>query len=819
MRVGSEQVLDPRVGLINVKVIKTLFSIALLFFLATILQGQSAIHRLSIKVVSKKGAQALENATVALKPCECGGFTDEEGRFNIQLPENLYKLTISYVGFLTYSDSVDLREDRYLEISLEEEVGNLSGVVVTSDRTVDRLTGPVTGLLNLEAEELKTIPAAMGEFDVLRGITLLPGINSAGEVSNGISVRGSSLDQNLILFDGAPVFNPTHLFGLFSVFTPEVISSVDLYKANVPANYGGRVSSVTDIRVKSPLVDNTRLSGGVGLVSSRFSIQTPIVKDRLNLLAGARVGFTGLLLPHLSDRLKKTKTNFADATLKLLYMPGNKDQLSLTTFFSTDFYQLDLISRIENITSTSNQYDFSTFNSTIKWVRSIDRRTSLRSTLVNSNYRPKLLFPIADSDNKIVFDSRVRQLSLTSEVSQNLSSTFEYSAGLQWLRYKIDPGELDPGNETNISGVSLNSETSYELSPFIEAGWQPSGKLRLSAGLRYTRYWLNGPYTLASYDELGSIISTVQIDRNKLVQSYDGLEPRFGLSFRMTNSMSVKASYSRMFQYLQNIYNSTSPIPTSRWKTADPFIEPQSADSYSLGFYKTLHEEAIEVSIEGYLKKLDKVLTYKPGSDFFLERFIEREVVQGRGKTYGVEFGLKKPKGKTTGWVNYTWSRSFVRSQNERLADRINNNNWFPSDFDRPHVFNATIHFQGELYNDVGLSFTLQSGRPYSVANGAFRQDDVLIPVFLERNNSRLRTYHRLDFSWKIKSTLNEERRYRSDWTLTIYNVYARKNAFNQYYSQTPATHSQYRNGPFSAYEVVIFNAPVLALTYNFTFE
>ncbi len=789
-------------------------------FSSLFLMAQVQEYEISLKIISQKTNSPLSNADIIIEPCECGGVSDSNGLFSIQLPENEYKISVSFLGYKKYTQSIKLDKDYFLEIILAGNEEQLSEVVLTAKRINDNIESPQMGVVQLKSFDLKKMPVPMGEYDVLRSITLLAGVNNVGEASNGISVRGGSLDQNLILYDNAPIFNPTHLFGLFSIFTPDVIFSTDLYRANIPASYGGRVASVLDVKVKNPYTDKFKLSGGIGLVSTRLAIETPIIKDKLMVIAGARAGLTDFLLPIFSKRLKNTKARFVDGTMKLMYLPTKKDQISFTGFYSSDFYELDLVSKIENVNSSSNQYDFSTVNGTINWLHSFDENTNLRTIFVGSNYTPKIIFPEFESDNEIVFESKINYLSFNSELSKQVNEAFDYYGGIQVLHYKINPGSLDVGTSPSIHPVILNSETSYGLSAYTNINWKPTNQLMISAGIRYSNHLFVGPFTLASYDNTGNtIIATKEFEKNKLVESYDGFEPRLGVSLKLNESLSLKSSYARMNQYLQNVYNSTSPLPTSRWKTSDPNIKPQKGDSYNVGVYKNFNNNVIEMSLEGYYKTTKNVLTYKPGADFFLEEFLEQDVVQAIGRSYGIEYSLKKTKGKINGWFNYTWSRSFRRSQNVLLADRINNNEWFVSDFDRPHVFNSTINFESGKHNILSLNFTLQSGRPFTVANSVFFEEDISIPVFLERNNARLRTYHRLDLSWNIKTSLDKNAKYKSDWTFTVYNLYARKNPLNKFYSQSQPDNSIFSGGPLGSFEISILNAPLFALSYNFTFN
>ncbi len=801
---------------------KKIFAFLLWVSIAPILSAQTQEYIMSFEILIGESGIPLDNAQIAITPCACGGVTNRFGRFSIQLPEDTYEVSISYIGYTQIRQTVELNRNLMIRTELFEAQEQLSEVIVRAKKVLENVETPQMGVLQLTSRELQKIPAAVGEYDVLRGMTLLAGVNNAGEISNGLSVRGGSLDQNLILYDYAPVFNPTHLFGLFSVFTPDVLSTIDLYRANIPARYGGRATSVLDVKVKSPFTEKTTVSGGIGLVSSRLAIETPLVEDKLFLNAGGRIGFTDFLLPLVSDRLENTKARFSDATMKLLYLPTDKDQISLTGFYSKDFYQLDLISRIQDINSSNNQYDFFALNGTLNWTHSFDEDTNLRSFLVGSLYTPKTIFPEQDNPNEIVYESNIRYLSFFSEFSKRLDEDMDYYLGLQATQYQIKPGDLDPGTGNSINPVTLDTETSYEFAAFANLNWKPLEDLTVSGGLRLNHYVFVGPYTQATFDEnSGTLLGITEFEKGAGVKTYNGLEPRVGLNYKLGERTSVKASYARLNQYLQNIYNTTTPLPTSRWKTADPNIEPQTSDTYGLGLYQNLGDGSIEVSLEGYYRDSKNVLTYKPGADFFLEEFIERDVVQGIGEAYGIELSFKKPKGRFNGWFNYTWARSFIRSQNEKLADRVNNNEWFPSDFDRPHVFNGTINFEGDKYNTWSFNFTAQTGRPYTVANSVFELEEIDVPIFIERNNARLRPYHRLDFSWKIKYSKRPNRKWKGDWTFTVYNLYSRRNPFNLYYTQRVGTvdGDVFGQSPLGSYELAVLNSPLFAVTYNFVFD
>lgn len=784
--------------------------------------ANSQTKKLSVNIIERTTGQPLQNTEVAISPCQCGGLSNNQGGFSITLPEDNYQITITYIGYRTEFREVVLDKDVFLEVALTEKQEELSEVIVRAKQRNENLVVPQMGVVSLTERELKMIPTAVGEYDVLRAMTLLPGVNNAGEISNGLSIRGGSLDQNLILYDYAPVFNPTHLFGLFSVFTPDAISASELYRANIPSRYGGRSTSVLDIKVKNPYVDKFKLTGGIGLVSSRLNIETPLIKDKLMLLAGVRVGVSDFLLPIFAERLKNTKARFYDSTVKLLYLPTENNQITFTGFYSKDFYQLDLVTSIQNINAENNQYDFSTLNGTLNWSHAFEDNSNLKTIVVASAYTPKIIFPEQDSDNEVTYQSKINYLSFISEYSKETSENLDYYTGAQANRYTINPGQLDPGSATNVLPVFLNKETSYEFSGYGNVNWTPLKNLTLSGGLRFNHFVLVGPFTQNVFDDFsGELLATTDFEKGAGVKTYNNLEPRLGLNLQLGETISMKASYARLNQYLQNIYNSTTPVPTSRWKTSGPGILPQVSDSYGIGLYKNFMNNKIEVSLEGYYRDVANTLTYKPGADFFLGETIGRDVVQGEGKAYGVELSLKKSTGNINGWLNYTWSRSLLRSQIEKIGDRINNNEWYNSDFDRPHVFNGTINFESDTYNTWSFNFTAQTGRPYTAANGIVTVEGIQTPLFLERNNARLPTYHRLDFSWNVKGVKRKSQRWQGDWTFTVYNLYGRRNPYSIYYTQRNGGENGevFGNSPLGAFELSILNSPLLSLSYNFVFQ
>jgi hypothetical protein len=768
---------------------------------------------------------SLQDATnFANLPRNLGGSTDAEGQYTLRLPEGRYEVVSAYIGYRNDTTVVNLNRFRVLEIDLVSSTSLLETVTVSGRDARTNIEQTQMGVERLSAKQLELLPAALGEADVLRGLTMLPGVTAAGEASNGLSIRGGSLDQNLVLLDHAPIFNPTHLFGLFSIFTPEAVAAVDLFRANVPARYGGRISSVVDVSLKNPSAEQFTMSGGIGLASSRISVETPLVKNKLHALAAVRAGFNDFWFA-LVDRLDNTRANFADATLKLKYELNERNRLTATGFYATDFYEVDLISQFNAINASSNQYDYYTLNGTLDWLRTLPGGAYLQTVLVSSDYQPRILFPERGVDNTVTYESRIKYQSIRSQLSLPQQGNWTTSFGLQGNRYRNEPGRLLPGASTAVANRELPAETSLELAAYAEGEWTPTDIFTATVGLRYVHYLLLGPETLRTYDPNlprtpEAVVGTETFATGEVVSQYGGLEPRLGLRLKLGEQTALKGSYARSKQYVQNIFNSATPLPTSRWKTSNEHIRPQASNLVSLGIYRNLRAGMYELGLEGYYRETENVLEYKPGADFFLEPFVETEVLQGQGQAYGLEFSVNKRQGKLNGWLNYTYSRSLNRMQGDFFSERINGGDWYPGNFDRPHSINATLNIIGSENNTISFNFALQTGRPFTVANGFLDVDGQAIPLFLERNNDRLPTYHRLDFSWHITNPSQKKRRWRGDWTFTVYNIYGRRNAYNVYYGPRPGNLGNvFGSSPLGAYRLSIFGSPVVSLTYNFKFS
>lgn len=762
---------------------------------------------------------------VQIQGTSLNGTSDESGRLKLEVPPGEFIVLASFLGYETTSTPLTVSGVSRLVIALAPTAQQLETIEVSSSDASERMERPLMGVERLSIKEIEVLPVALGEVDVFRGLQLLSGVNSAGEASNGLSIRGGTVDQNLVLLDGAPIFTPTHLFGLFSVFTPDAIGSVDLYRANIPSRYGGRVSSVLDVRSRNPSSDKFKMQGGIGLVSSHLSIETPLTKDKkLQVLVAGRGGFNDFVFGFI-ERLKNTKSRFVDGTMKLRYNLNEQNIITFSGFYSKDFYQIDLLNRFNGIVADQNQNDYYTLNGTLDWLKIFNDETSLATRLVSSSHEPKVLFPQSGTDNIVEYKSQIRYKSLQATLDHQ-AGDHHLSGGVQLIRYDLNPGEIDPGGVASVSRVKLDDEQAYEASLFAEDEWKVSDKFTLSAGLRFTQFAQLGAGEQRSYggSEIISeefLTGTTAFSAGETMQTYNGFEPRIGLNYQLSPKVSVKAAYAITRQYLQNIYNATTPVPSSRWKVSDNNVVPQQASLVSGGLYFLPGEGTFEISLEGYYRNINNLLEYKPGAEFFLNPTVETALIQGQGRAYGVELGVTKKTGILTGQVNYSYARSKNLVAGPTFETSVNRGNWYNGYFDQPHTLNTNISIDDGKTNRISLNFVVQSNRPYTVPNGFLTIDNQPIPIYLERNNDRLPTYHRLDFSWTVHNPKMVNRRWVGDWTFTVYNLYGRKNAYNIYYQPRGAGSPSeiFGSSPLGSYRLTIFGAPIASLTYSFKFS
>jgi hypothetical protein len=770
---------------------------------------------LSGQVTDAQSGDPLVGAVISVDFKKSGSITDAKGSYKLSLPVGEYVVKVSNVGYNPYRTKIYVKADMVLNVELNDVTKQLEEVIVSASTSKKDIQTPSLGVTVLSLKGIKKLPTMMGEVDVIRSLQSLPGVSSVGEGANGLNIRGSNVDQNLIYIDDTPIFNPTHMFGLFSVFASDAIRDLELYKGGIPSRFGGRTASVLDIKMIEPNTDKFKMQGGIGLVSNRVMAEIPIIKEKLSVLVAGRLSANDFLFKAVAPaNLKNIRANFSDIATKIYFRPNTKNTISLSTYLSHDYYRVDSLFSIENVVAKQTSFDYGHKNASIHWNHYFSPKLNMLVSGALSNYSTKTYAP--DSVNTIDLNSSI--------LYRNGGISFDYQPvdqhkmnfGASVTRYDITPGTLNDGVVSRVSTVKLEDEQSIEAALYIDDEWKLNEKLTVQAGIRYTKYWRIGAGTVNDYapglmPSLNTIIAKKTYGDGEVMASYGGFEPRLTLKYSLAENTTMKMGYNRQQQFFQLLSNNTTPLPTSRWKTADAFIKPQQSDFASIGLFKTLNDNVFEVSLESYYRNVRNTLDFVSGANLQLNPNIETQLITGKSKAYGFELMLQKKKGENSGWISYTYARAF----NQMIGDfpeiqSINGGNWFATNYDKPHSFNVMWNIQPTTHHSFSFTFAYNTGRPFSSPSGSYEIGGKKFPVFAERNNDRVRDYHRLDFSWTINNPSMKHKRWEGSWVFTVYNLYGRQNPYSVFFKST-------KNG-LKAYELSVFASPFVSMTYNFKF-
>jgi ferric enterobactin receptor len=762
-----------------------------------------------------KTGKPIQGANIVVLNVSKGYVTAKDGFYTVQLPPGNYILRFSHVGYRARQDTITLNKTLFREMLMEDDSKDLEEVVVTSeapDRNVRKIE---IGVSQLSIKSIRRIPPLMGEVDIVRSLLLLPGVTTVGEGAPGYNVRGGSADQNLILFDDAPVFNSSHLMGFFSVFNPDVVSNVTLNRGGVAAAYGGRASSVLDVKIKEPDAEKWSVNGGIGIISSRVAVEGPIIKNRLSFLVAARASFNDFLFKIAPPNLRGTKANFYDLTTKFKYQPNEKNTITLTGYLSKDIFKLasDSLSGQE-INASSTQFNYQTMNAVLRWNYFMSKQLNLATAVILSRYKADLSSP--DSSNAFQLQSGVWHKQIKSDLTFTPNETHQWQVGVSAIDYLLQPNTRIPGPYSNVLPVDLDRERAYELAAYIQDEWKLNTNVALVAGLRYSELLNRGPASVRTYQENGpkqdeTVTSTQTYAAGKIYHSTGGLEPRLAIRWSVGEGKAIKAGYSRLRQYIQQVTNTTAALPTSRWHLSDQYTKPVIADQWSLGYFRNTADNAIEASGEVYYKTITNAIDYRDGAELQLAKAVETQIVQGSGQAYGLEGLLRKNKGRWTGFMSYTFARTFLTMNSPYADERVNNGNPYPANYDKPHTLNVLATYRPSTWFSMSLNFTYSTGRPTTQPAAIARVGGILVPIYIDRNQQRVPDYHRLDFSMTFEQNPLKKKRNQSSWVFSVYNVYAHKNAYSIFYKLSPASASD-------AYKLSIFGTAFPSLTYNFKF-
>ncbi|MEQ8412854.1 MAG: TonB-dependent receptor [Imperialibacter sp.] len=765
--------------------------------------------------------EPIEGANVYITNLSTGVMTDSTGYFAMFLPQGVHSVEFTYVGFESKKRNIALNRAVTINMNLEESSQLLQEVSVSGQAEDHNISSSEIGVSKMSMKTIEKMPSFMGEVDVMKSLLMLPGVSTVGEGTTGLNVRGGNIDQNLILLDDAPVFNSSHLMGLFSVFNPDMVRDVTFYRGAIPAQYGSRVSSVLDIKIRNPETEGLKLAGGVGLISNRLMLEGPIGKnEKLSFLIGGRASFSDYLLKISPNKsIQDTRANFYDVTGKLLYKLNNNNKLQVSFYRAHDGFKLasDSLSAVE-INASSSQFAWETANATVRWDHAFTDNFIANIVGVYSDYNAIISSP--EPTNGFDLTSAVKYRKLKSDFSWFSSGGHSVMFGAAATKYIIDPGHLDPNSDqSSVNELLLQQENGLELAGFVSDEIVFNDKITLMLGLRYSYFQNMGERNVYSYDptqpfSLKTITDTTFFSRDEKVASYHGAEPRFSFKYSLNPSSSIKLGYNKMRQYLQLVSNTTAALPIDRWQLSNTYSQPIIADQLSVGYFKNINSNEYEVSTEVFYKTTQNVSDYKDGAELLLNQALETAILHGSGYAYGLEFQTKKNLGRLTGWLSYTYSQARQQVKGEFEEEEISGGEYYPTNFNKPHILNMSATWKESARVNFSANFTYSTGRPVTYPDDKYYVYGLFIPNYVSRNQYKIPDYHRLDLAMTVGPDPAKQTRWKGSWTFSIYNVYARKNAYSVFFKPN----NQASVNQANAYKLSIFGTIFPSITYNFSF-
>ena len=759
-------------------------------------------------VMDVNSNELLIGANIIIPKINTGAITNSYGFFSITIPQGNYTIQVSSIGFKEQVIEIELNKNINQNIYLDQDIENLDEVIITKNIEQIDIKKPIMSLNILSNQTIKQTPVLFGESDVLKTIQLLPGVSNAGEGTGGFNVRGGAADQNLILFDEAIIYSSSHLFGLFSIFNSDAIKEVKLFKGGIPSSYGGRLSSVLDVYQKDGNSKKHQLSGGIGVISSRLLGEGPIKKNKGSYLIAARGSYAHLFLKFTDI---ENVAYFYDINTKSNYKIDKNNTLYFSGYFGRDKFKLS--------NTFSNTYGNSTLN--LRWNHIINEKTFSNTSLIFSDYYYGLTLNFVGFD----WNSGIKNLNIKFDLKNYYSNKVQFNYGLNSIYYEFNPGIINPINQSGINFTKLQRKFALENAAYFDVVHKASTKISLRYGFRVNQFlrfkqeglnsYLNdNPVSfdqdLGIYKEAKIIGKYQNPSSSKIIKSFYNIEPRFNLSYNFKNQ-AIKASYNRLNQYIHLISNTNAPAPLDIWAPSGPYLKPQQLDQLALGYHSKL-KNGNKIETEVFYKKIKNRLDYIPGADLVANAAVERVLLAGKARAYGLEFLFKRNERRHNYWLAYTISKSQQKTSGRNLNETgINKGNWYNTGYDKTHDFSFVSNFKLNDKLTFNTNFIFQTGQPINYPTGQYTYMDLIIPNYGERNSNRLSNYHRLDISLTLNSQKNKKRNYKSEWVFGFYNIYDRDNANSISFKQNDKTLKN------EAIQLSIFGI-VPSITYNFKF-
>lgn len=750
---------------------------------------------ISGNIKEKQTGEELIGATIYIKEIKTGTTSNIYGFYSISLNPGRYTIIYSFIGFSPIEKAIDLQENTTINIELSTKEQKLKEVIITGERPDENIRKPEMSVVRMDIKTINRIPALMGEVDIIKAIQMLPGVQSTAEGSSGFSVRGGGPDQNLILLDEAIVYNASHLLGFFSVFNNDAIKDVTLYKGDIPASSGGRLSSLLDIRMKDGNQKTLTATGGIGTISSRLTVEGPLEKDQTSFLLAGRRTYVDIFLPFAKNKdIRDNILYFYDFNAKVNHKINDRNRIFLSGYFGRDVFSNNFARM-----SLGNQ------TGTFRWNHLFSQKLFSNFTIIHSMYDYQLGTPDGNA-NSFLWKSKMQNQSLKADFSWYASPRNSIRFGASAIVHTFDPGNAKgTGSESLYTEFKLERNYALEYGLYASNEQKITDNLLIKYGVRLSAFQNIGPGTVYNYNNY-IVTDSTTYGKRKIFNTYAALEPRIGINYMLSNKASIKASYSRTVQYIHLAQNSTAGTPLDLWFPSSPNVKPQKANQFAIGYFRNLKENTIETSAEIYYKTMTDVIDFKDNAELLLNPELEGELRTGTGLAYGLELMAKKNSGKLNGWVSYTWSAT------RRKIAAINNGNSYRAPYEKPHNISVVLNYEFNERAVLSANWVYATGAPVTFPTGRAVIGNVIVPVYSARNAYRLPDYHRLDLSFTVKGKNKKERRWQGEWNFSVYNAYGRKNAwainFVQEQGNTAETYAE---------KTYLFSI-IPAITYNFKF-
>lgn len=755
-------------------------------------------------IFNKDTKEPVSGVTVFIQKLSIGTISNEYGFYTLTLPRGVYLLKFSFIGMREKTVNLNLYGTGELNVDMNSVLIPLKDAVVSAQKSVTLQRFEV-GAEKINITSFKLLPTSLGESDIIKSVLLIPGVQSVGEGSAGFNVRGGSADQNLILLYGAPIYNSSHFFGFFSAVNSDIIKDVTLYKGGIPSRYGGRISSVLDIGSKEGNRREFAGNAGISPITTHVSIEGPIIKDTLTYILTARTTYSNWIFGLIRDpSLQKSRASFYDLNGKITYDLNKNNKIDFSAYTSHDSFRFN--------SDTTYSYNNNIF--ALKWRHYITSRFISSISVDNSSYNYDISSQYRQSE-AFILSHKLNSTGLKADFNLFLGRN-EMNFGLDMTRYAIVPGSYVPYNDSSlVVPRTLEKERAWESSLYIDDKYQLTDYLSVNVGMRVSSFFSFGPKSVFVYNpeftrSKSSIIDTLNYKAGQITSKYAGPEFRVSLNFRVSDKNSFKINYNRTRQYLHLLSNSTSIAPTDTWKLSDRYLKPQVGDQVAVGFYELLLNSKFEASAELYYKSIRNMVDFKGGTNFIMDESIEKDIVNVKGKAYGLELVLKKTEGKLRYSAGYTYSRTFIKSLGKFSDEIINSGKWFPANFDKPNDLVLTMNYIFSRRFSFSTNYTWSTGRPITYPVSTYNIYDNVFVDYSDRNKYRIPDYSRLDVSFQVNGNLRSHRKAHPNWTFSVYNLLGRQNVYSVYFKKEGEI--------YSGYKLSVFGRAIPSVTFNFDF-